>query len=755
MEEANRLIRACLEKEEPFCASSCPFHYDIREFISRLKRGSFNAAFRTYANAVAFPAIVATLCDEPCKTACPRKETDTAIDLRGLEKASINYALSNKPNSYNMPAKESRIAIIGSGLSGLGCALRLCNRKYQVTIFEQNERIGGQLWDKLPSEVFLKDIETQFMYEKYDLFLGKKITDVKSLLNDYNAVYIATGSGGESFGLLHETKTAGPYASSIPGIFFGGSLAGAKGMESLAQGLNAAALIESWLKTGNMKGAEPHQFTRMKLASGLLTPKKQNCTTGDFTKELAEEEAQRCLTCRCEACYRNCAMMKYFEKFPARIADEVAVTVTPGTLDGNGTVATRLISTCNQCGLCKEVCPEQIDVGFFLQQSHQTMRAKGAMPWVFHDFWLRDMADALSQNFAFIGSPVEKPDYLFFPGCNLGASEPQHVLGAYALLLKAAPNTAIQLGCCGAPAEWAGDVPLRDKACNDIRNQWEKLGKPLMILACPTCKLIFDRYLKEIETVFLSDFFIKLGIKPNSVEKNKEIAVFDPCAIRKNEESQKNIRTLAKEAGYLINELPNHGNTALCCSFGGQIDITNPPYTKWLAKQRTEISELPYLVYCSNCRDVFTSAGKPVTHILELFSGCERKEQTVPGIEQRLLNRRKVKEEIINSYYPNNKNEIQQVKTLPELNLVPGLKEKLNNERIFITDITSVISFCETSRRRLRLPSGHYLGHCEIGYTTYWVEYKPEQNFFTVFNAYSHRMKIDEGNIIKKGGPNE
>jgi hypothetical protein len=217
--------------------------------------------------------------------------------------------------------------------------------------------------------------------------------------------------------------------------------------------------------------------------------------------------------------------------------------------------------------------------------------------------------------------------------------------------------------------------------------------------------------------------------------------------MRGHQQSRLNVRALAREAGLSVRELPSHGETAQCCSFGGQVDIANPPYKKWLVKRRVEASGLPYLVYCSNCRDVFAAAGKQVTHALELFDGCGRETKEAPGIELRVLNRRKVKEEIVRCYFPEQTFELKAPPALPPLNLAPGLEEKLDRERIFRSDIAAVISDCEANRRRLRMPSGHYAGHSVIGHMTYWVEYTPENdcfsNGYTVYNAYAHRMKIE------------
>ena len=62
--------------------------------------------------------------------------------------------------------------MIGAGVSGLACALRLCMKKYEVEVFEEKDQIGGTLWDLMEPELFLADIEEQFLYENYVLHLN-------------------------------------------------------------------------------------------------------------------------------------------------------------------------------------------------------------------------------------------------------------------------------------------------------------------------------------------------------------------------------------------------------------------------------------------------------------------------------------------------------------------------------------------------------------------------------------------------------
>jgi NADPH-dependent glutamate synthase beta subunit-like oxidoreductase len=99
---------------------------DVIEFIEKMKRGGFKGAFKTYRNAVGFPRIGAALCHEPCKGVCPGKEQGGAIELLMLEKACIDHAGDRSPTDYNLPGKKKKVAVIGAGISGLACALRLC-----------------------------------------------------------------------------------------------------------------------------------------------------------------------------------------------------------------------------------------------------------------------------------------------------------------------------------------------------------------------------------------------------------------------------------------------------------------------------------------------------------------------------------------------------------------------------------------------------------------------------------------------------
>ena len=757
MEEMRRRIKErCLEREDAFCTSACPFHLDVREFISRIARGGFNAAYRTYSNTVGFPAIVAALCDEPCRGACARSDLDGAISLRHLEKAAVDYASNIKPNSYNLPPKAQRIAVVGGGISGLACTLRLANRKYQVDLFERDDCLGGRLWKQLDPDIFLPEIERQFMYEKYGLFLNTEIRDIDKLASEYDAVYAATGAGGDAFGQLDERPDGIPFAGCTNGIFLGGSLLGASTMEAMAQGLQAAGIVEAWLKTGNMKSQPPHAFTKMRLDPEALGGPKPVIVPADgaaYTKEEASAEAERCAKCRCDACYRHCGLLHYYDKFPKRIEEEEHATLNPGSLDGNSTILTRFISTCNQCGLCAEVCPEDIDLGLFLRNAHRAMRAKDAMPWAFHEFWLRDMDFANGESASLFAAPTGggPAEYLFFPGCQLGASDPTYVTKAYEYLLEKKPGTAIGLHCCGAPAVWSGDVDLQLAVVERIRDEWEKLGRPRAIMACPSCLQFFGEALPEIETVLLYDVFSEWGLPPAFAvapeEKGKAVSVFDPCSVRHEAGSRERVRQLVRDAGYVPKSLKYEGERAQCCSWGGQISIAAPNYTKWLVQERTRESELPYVVYCANCRDIFSDAGKSVRHVLDVLFNLGGWDRKPPTASDRRRNRAFLKRSLIGKLWPHClRQEVDEaeMEKRPQLFLNEALREKVSRAHLIEEDLLSVVEACERDGGIVRdSRSGHLYGYLEVGHLTHWVEFVPRDGGYELFNAYSHRMRIE------------
>ena len=781
MEDSKARIKTCLQNEQAFCTAACPFGLDVRAFMDKMQQGRYNAAFRAFSNAVGFPGIVAHLCDEPCKAVCIRGKTsgavagagqapqDGAVSIRLLERAALDLATRKDPNNYNMPAKNKKIAVIGAGISGLACALRLCSKKYAVTVYEKEDRIGGHLWDSLPSKLFLKDIDHQFMHESYTLRLNTRVTALADLSPGVDAVYIATGRQGETFGL--EEDPGGAFATTAPGVFMGGQVkpGGCTSCEAMAHGLEAVHAIERYLKVGSMNAPCPERGTRLEISPGSFPPQPPVLPANGraYTKEEALAESRRCLKCACYACQKACDLIYHSKKFPMKIAEDVQATIHPGTLAGNGTIATRLIATCSHCGLCKTVCPQDIDMGSFLLQSHRVMRAKGAMPWAFHEFWLRDMAFANGPDAGLVMLPkgYETVRYLFFPGCQLGGADPAYVIESYTHLAAQNADTALMLHCCGAPADWAGETPLHKKVVAALKSIWHRLGEPEIIFACPTCRQMILRYLPQIQGTFLYPLLQGAGPKIKTEHRrlpggqSDTVSVFDPCSARDEPELQQAVRDLVAGAGYAREPLPMEGRHAQCCSWGGHISIANPEFSREMVHARIRQNDLAFVTYCINCRSVFASAGKPVFHILDLIFDLHRADESPPTYTRRRENRAALKQQVLQRTkgsarlfeipYPKGDAPPKEAIMTPQdsvvLHLPDQVKEALHQKMILETDMEKVVAHCETHNKKIYDPeTGHFVGHLKIGHTTFWAAYKPLDSGFELANGYSHRMSIDQ-----------
>ena len=811
MEQYLKNFKNCLQKETPFCAAECPFHLDILDFIEKMKRRGFKGAFKTYRNAVGFPAIVSSLCPEPCQGVCPRKDTDASIALKLLEQACVAHTEDRSPTDYNLPMKKKKAAVIGAGISGLACALRLCMKKYEVEIFESKDRIGGTLWGLLEPEIFLSDIEEQFKHETYTLHLNTTVHSMTDLAGrGFDAVYVATGNGGEDFGLLTEQASpAGACGNAREpddmgsdrfcalydgtGWFAGGGLTGDEPIYALAAGLHMGTVIDNFMKTGNLRYPSNERKTSMCLNPAKLKPlepvKPQNGV--HYSKDEAVSEANRCLECQCDFCRTYCDLTDFYHKWPLRIRDEILATTLPGSAEVKATPAKRLLSTCNQCGLCKETCPEDIDLGGLILEGRKSMHRQKKAPWVFHDFWLRDMDFANSRLAAVHKDPpftvsldpereleeevqgrrVTEDEkvaeasqlYAFFPGCQLGASDPELVEMTYAYLLDRTPNTGLLLQCCGAPAEWSGDEEKHQDELAAIRKRWQELGNPVMIMACPTCEKKFKTYLDEIPVISLYEILDSWCALPVSsqaglheIPANSEIkySVFDACASRHEPRMRASVRRLAERLGYDLEPLAENDANPRCCSFGGQPAAANPAYASFVTQKRIAESENPYITYCINCRDVFLDAGKETVHILDLVFGRNTLKR-LPTVSQRRENRIQLKEKLLKTYWYEGRLVESSEETGEEqtasgknnltLQISPKLAEKLNRERILEEEILAVVEFCQQTGRRVQHPEREsYSGYKEVGYTTYWVEYlEKEPGCCELLNVYAHHMKIE------------
>ncbi len=207
-EEAEAEAQRCLNCKNPLCVKGCPVSINIPGFISRVKEGDVAGAYAVISEASALPAVCGRVCpqESQCEGKCIRGIKGEAVSIGKLERYVADSAkeLGLRP-SVTAEKKNKKVAVIGSGPSGLTCAGDLAKMGYDVTIFEALHKAGGVLVYGIPEFRLPKDAVVEKEIENVkalgvkietDVVIGKSTT-IDSLMKDegFDAVFIGSGAG--------------------------------------------------------------------------------------------------------------------------------------------------------------------------------------------------------------------------------------------------------------------------------------------------------------------------------------------------------------------------------------------------------------------------------------------------------------------------------------------------------------------------------------------------------------------------------
>jgi heterodisulfide reductase subunit C len=727
----------CVKGDLPPCSCGCPINFKVRDFMKKLRAGNVNGAYREMANRMLFPAIIPYICEGKCLKHCVDE-----IDIPALELACIKLATKKTPNHYLIPQKTARISVIGGGLAGLACTLRLASKHYNVTLFEKTDRIGGSLHEVMASEYYLNEFELQFRYAPYEIEYHRQIQSLDEL--SFDAVVIATGKDGDDFG-MSEGWDAQCMATRLRGVFLCGRLSGVSHMDALAQGNIASFSVERYLKTGSMSG-EKETF----IIHSTKLPQKEkkifyNIKADISAEEDARQEALRCSMCDCTACCDSCEFLKFFKLSPKQIERNAlaGVTANMGLLERDA-LSSRMIYSCGLCGHCRGVCPENLPImeEFMLQNKIQMFNEGNFAP-ALHDFYLRDMEDAMGQNYFTRPAPgCTQATYLLFPGCQVTASSPAYAAKSYEYLRGIFPDTAFTSGCCGITALWAGNRHLFQQTIERLKEDWKLLNMPTVIVLCSTCLKTFDRYAPEIKKISLYELICENGLPKYANIHNipERRVVFDPCSSRDFPAMQSAVRHLAMKCGSKLEEIDDSGKRARCCGMSGHTFASYPELTQKNMERAAMLSDSPYIAYCANCRNLFLKTHKKCAHILDDLFDLAPLEKA-PHIAQMRKNRSQLKTRMLSEVWGEN------IAPYPQenlsLNIAEDILDKMDKNLISEDEVQEVIKHCEkTGYKLIDKKRGTMLGYLQIGVITYWVEYREDGSDYEIVNAYCHRMRI-------------
>ena len=208
VEEAQLEASRCLNCKNPRCVSACPVGINIPGFVSKIAEGDFAGASSIIAEDSSLPSICGRVCpqENQCEGSCILGIKSEPVAIGKLERFVGDWSLENEcKGCQKEPANGHKVAVIGSGPSGLACASDLAKWGYEVTVFEALHKLGGVLVYGIPEfrlpkeKIVSREIDSlRKLGVKFetDVVVGRTIT-IDSLMDEegFDAVFIGSGAG--------------------------------------------------------------------------------------------------------------------------------------------------------------------------------------------------------------------------------------------------------------------------------------------------------------------------------------------------------------------------------------------------------------------------------------------------------------------------------------------------------------------------------------------------------------------------------
>ncbi len=220
VEEAKR----CLNCRNRPCVAGCPVNVNIPDFIMKIKAGDFEGAYQVINETSSLPAVCGRVCPQEtqCESKCSMGVKFEPVGIGRLERFVADWHNANVSEKTVPPAPNGhKVAIVGSGPSGLTCAGDLAKKGYSVSVFEALHTAGGVLVYgipefRLPKSIVAKEVETLQdlgVDVQTNVVIGKTLTVDELFEMGYEAVFIGSGAGLPNFMNIPGESLKGVYSA--------------------------------------------------------------------------------------------------------------------------------------------------------------------------------------------------------------------------------------------------------------------------------------------------------------------------------------------------------------------------------------------------------------------------------------------------------------------------------------------------------------------------------------------------------------